>query len=82
LYRDSCTDYGGSYVKDLGRLNRKLERVIIVDNSPTAYVLHPYNAIAIESWFDDPDDMALAPILFLLKNSYRIRNVYDLLRTD
>jgi RNA polymerase II subunit A small phosphatase-like protein len=82
LYRDSCTEFGGSMVKDLGRLNRPLERIIILDNSPSAYVMHPYNAIPIESWFDEPTDRALFSVIFLLKNSYRIRNIYDLLRTD
>jgi RNA polymerase II subunit A small phosphatase-like protein len=79
LYRDSCTDFGGSFVKDLSRLSRKLERIIIIDNTPSAYVLHPYNAIPILSWFDDPEDKALFQLLYLLKNSYRVRNVYDLL---
>jgi RNA polymerase II subunit A small phosphatase-like protein len=79
LYRDSCTDFGGSFVKDLSRLNRKLERIIIVDNTPRAYGLHPYNAIPISTWFDDPQDKALFQLLYLLKNSYRVRNVYDLL---
>jgi RNA polymerase II subunit A small phosphatase-like protein len=79
LYRDSCTEFGGSFVKDLSRLNRNLDRVIIVDNTPGAYLLQPYNAIAISSWFDDPTDTALFRLLYFLKNSFRIRNVYDLL---
>lgn len=79
LYRESCTDFGGSRVKDLSRMNRPLERIIIIDNTPSAYLLHPYNAIAITSWFDDPSDRELPKIKEFLKQSYRIRNVYDLL---
>jgi RNA polymerase II subunit A small phosphatase-like protein len=82
LYRDSCTEFGGSWVKDLSRLNRKLERIIIVDNTPGAYLLHPYNAIPISSWFDDPSDTALVQLLYFLRNSYRIRNIYDLLGSE
>jgi RNA polymerase II subunit A small phosphatase-like protein len=82
LYRDSCTEFGGSWVKDLSRLNRKLERIIIVDNTPGAYLLHPYNAIPIPSWFDDPSDTALVQLLYFLRHSYRIRNIYDLLGSE
>ncbi|KAH0792337.1 NLI interacting factor-like phosphatase family protein [Histomonas meleagridis] len=78
LYRDSCTEYGGHFVKDLSRLNRKLEKVIIVDNSPTAYLFQPYNAIAISSWFDEKTDNELFSIMNFLKNSYRVRNIYNL----
>ncbi|OHT11327.1 NLI interacting factor-like phosphatase family protein [Tritrichomonas foetus] len=78
LYRDSCTDFGGNFVKDLSRLNRNLERIIIIDNSPSAYLLQPYNAIAISSWFDEPMDNELLLILDFLKQSYRVKNVYDL----
>ena len=78
LYRESCTDFGGNFVKDLSRLNRKLERIIIIDNSPAAYLLQPYNAIAISSWFDEPMDDELMKILDFLKQSYRVTNVYDL----
>ena len=78
LYRESCTDFGGNFVKDLSRLNRNLERTIIIDNSPFAYLLQPYNAIAISSWFDEPMDNELLSILDFLKNSYRVTNVYEL----
>lgn len=78
LYRESCTNFGGHFVKDLSRLNRPLERIIIVDNSPAAYLLQPYNAIAITSWFDDPNDCELTKLMEFLKQSYRVRNVYDL----
>jgi RNA polymerase II subunit A small phosphatase-like protein len=82
LYRDSCTEFGGNYVKDLGRLNRKLEKIIIVDNSPGAYLFHPYNAIPISSWFDEKSDRELHVLLEFLKKCYRIRNIYDLLCPD
>lgn len=47
LFRESCAFYRGNYVKDLGRLGRDLNRVIIVDNSPASYIFHPDNAVSI-----------------------------------
>lgn len=47
LFRESCAFYRGNYVKDLSRLGRDLNRVIIVDNSPASYIFHPDNAVSI-----------------------------------
>lgn len=79
LYRDSCIDYGGSFIKDLQRLNRKLEKVIIIDNSNVAYLLQPHNAISISSWFEDPADDELKSITEFLKKHHDCDNVYDIL---
>mmetsp|Transcript_19923 Transcript_19923/g.19949 ORF Transcript_19923/g.19949 Transcript_19923/m.19949 type:complete len:221 (-) Transcript_19923:262-924(-) len=49
LFRDSCVVYNGSYVKNLDQLGRNIKDVIIVDNSPIAYSMHPNNAIPITS---------------------------------
>ncbi len=39
LYREHCTFYEEKYyVKDLSELNRDMEDVIILDNSPIAYL--------------------------------------------
>jgi RNA polymerase II subunit A small phosphatase-like protein len=79
LFREDCTDLGGKWVKDLDKMNRDIERLIIVDNSPAAYTRHPYNAIPIESWFEEPGDQALFTLVELLNVCYRLRNVYDVL---
>jgi hypothetical protein len=34
-------------VKDLNKLGRDLQKVIIVDNSPASYIFHPDNAVSI-----------------------------------
>lgn len=41
--------------------------IIIVDNSPVAYMLQPENAMPILSWYDDPADRQLARISILLE---------------
>lgn len=46
LFRESCVFHRGNYVKDLSRLGRELNNVIIVDNSPASYIFHPENAVS------------------------------------
>lgn len=47
LFRESCVFHRGNYVKDLNKLGRDLQKVIIVDNSPASYIFHPDNAVSI-----------------------------------
>lgn len=79
LYRESCSDLGGSHVKDLSRIGRDLKKTIIIDNSPMAYILQPYNAIPITSWYDDKADKELMQIQNVLTKSYRISSVYEII---
>jgi RNA polymerase II subunit A small phosphatase-like protein len=45
--------------------------VIIVDNSPIAYLFQPENAVPILSWYDDVGDMELLRIIpFLERLAY------------
>jgi carboxy-terminal domain RNA polymerase II polypeptide A small phosphatase len=37
LFREHCTFYNGQFVKDMQRVGRPLEDVIIIDNSPNSY---------------------------------------------
>ena len=41
LFREHCTFNRGSFVKDLERLGRPLNEVIIVDNAPASYLFQP-----------------------------------------
>lgn len=47
------------YIKDLSRLGRDLDQVLIIDNSPISYSMHRKNALACRSWFADPTDREL-----------------------
>ena len=68
LYRDSCTNVDGLYLKDLDRLGRDLASTTIVDNTPYVFAYQPDNAIPVDSWYDDPDDTTLLELLDFLQN--------------
>lgn len=76
LYRQHCTMYQGTYVKDLSRLGRPLSRVLIVDNSTAAFQLHKENGFPIESWFDAPDDEELHHLIGPLEHFYKFGDAH------
>ena len=66
LYRQHADRDGPLFVKDLTKLGRDLNKVIIVDNLAQNFSRQSENGILIRSWFDDKEDLALkelAPIL-------------------
>lgn len=72
LFRESCVQLHGLYIKDLSRLGRAMDETLIIDNSPASYLLQPENALAIRSWFNDTEDGELhrmLPMLSALANS-------------
>ncbi|PHJ19541.1 dullard family phosphatase domain-containing protein [Cystoisospora suis] len=66
LFRNSCSQWKGLWIKDLDNLGRDLRRVILLDNSPSAYLLHPWNAIPIKSWFFNMADRELYDLIPIL----------------
>jgi len=79
LFREHCTAIDGSYVKDISLLGRPLDRVALIDNSPSAYLFQPRNAIPIESWFDDPFDEELLNLTPMLQRLAKSDDVYSVL---
>ncbi|PWN45356.1 NLI interacting factor [Ceraceosorus guamensis] len=80
LFRESCYNHKGNYVKDLSQLGRDIGESIIIDNSPASYIFHPKNAVPISSWFNDPHDTELTdlcPFLADLSDVYDVRTVLD-----
>ncbi len=77
LFREHCTFYNNTFVKDLSLMGRDLKDVIIVDNSPNSYMLQPENAIPILTWTEDMQDTKLselAPVLELLVRADDVRD--------
>ncbi|XP_051538561.1 CTD small phosphatase-like protein isoform X1 [Myxocyprinus asiaticus] len=81
LFRESCVFHRGNYVKDLSRLGRELNQVIIVDNSPASYIFHPENAVPVQSWFDDMTDTELLDLLPLFEDLSREKDIYSVLQS-
>ncbi|WWC71989.1 uncharacterized protein I206_105948 [Kwoniella pini CBS 10737] len=80
LFRESCYNHKGNYVKDLSQLGRSIETSIIIDNSPASYIFHPNNAVPVSTWFNDPHDTELTdlcPFLADLSTVDDVRGVLD-----
>ncbi|KAK9448982.1 phosphoprotein phosphatase-like protein [Limtongia smithiae] len=71
LFRESCYNHQGNYVKDLSQLGRPLQSIIILDNSPASYIFHPQHAVPISSWFSDAHDNELLDLVPFLEDLAR-----------
>lgn len=68
LFRDSCYNYQGNFIKNLSQIGRPLSECIIIDNSPASYIFHPEHSIPISSWFSDTHDNELLDLLPFLED--------------
>lgn len=82
LFRESCYNHNGDYVKDLSKLGRPLADTIILDNSPASYTFHPKNAVPVSSWFNDPHDTELIDLCPFLADLGGVRDVRGVLDVD
>ncbi len=64
LFRESCVFHRGNYVKDLSRLGRELQKVVIIDNSPASYIFHPDNAVSFSMLSFYCEDQFVLSIIF------------------
>lgn len=62
-------------MKDLNKLGRDLQKVIIVDNSPASYIFHPDNAVSIHI---PKDRIAILHLAIPLHSLYVICNLFVL----
>eukprot|EP00440_Ansanella_granifera_P031373 gb/GFBE01034064.1/.p1 GENE.gb/GFBE01034064.1/~~gb/GFBE01034064.1/.p1 ORF type:complete len:349 (+),score=67.38 gb/GFBE01034064.1/:1-1047(+) len=67
LHRDFCKKKRNHFVKDLSKLGRRMDRVLILDHDPEAYQLQPENGIHIRPFTGDTTDTELADLLEFLK---------------
>jgi TFIIF-interacting CTD phosphatase-like protein len=59
-------------------LGRDLSRLVIIDNNPAMFVLHPDNGVPIASWYGGTGDrelLALVPMLCHLADVPDVRPV-------
>ena len=69
LYREHAIIIGDDFVKDLTRIGRSLDRIIIIDDMPQNFRLQKENGITIKPFFgNDLDDSALYELVPILKH--------------
>ena len=59
LYRSHTIIYNFTFVKDLSKIGRDLNKTLIVDNLADNFKLQPNNGIQIGTWTDDMKDTQL-----------------------
>ncbi|KAG1470574.1 hypothetical protein G6F56_002607 [Rhizopus delemar] len=75
LFRESCFNHRGTYVKDLSQLGRNLLSTLILDNSPASYLFHTSNAVPVSTWFNDPHDTELLDLVAFLDDLTMVDDV-------
>ncbi|KAI8978080.1 HAD-like domain-containing protein [Pilobolus umbonatus] len=75
LFRESCFNHKGTYVKDLSQLGREITSTLILDNSPASYIFHTSNAVPVSTWFNDPHDTELTDLIAFLEDLTVVEDV-------
>ncbi|KAK8892477.1 hypothetical protein M9Y10_029706 [Tritrichomonas musculus] len=79
FYREDCFYCGSYFIKDLDRLNRPLDSILIVDNSRDSFNFHIPNGILVSSFEGDKEDRELIdyvmPILMKIETSSDVREI-------
>lgn len=57
-----------------------MNSVVIIDNSPAAYMMQPENALPISSWYNDPRDTELSKLIPILEKFTIIEDVRNYIR--
>jgi Dullard-like phosphatase family protein len=82
LFRESCLNKDGNFIKDLSLIKQDLSSTIIIDNSPIAYSHNKENAVPIDNWLgDNPKDeslLNLLPFLNALRYTTDVRSILSL----
>ena len=79
LYREHISIDNNDVVKDLVKIGRELDKILIIDNMPQNFKLQKNNGIIIKSfWGDNPNDNILGELAIILikiaKDGGDIRN--------
>ena len=62
-----------SYIKDLSKINRNLEKSVIVDNLQENFIKQQSNGIKVRDWYDDYSDSVLRKLSVLLIQIAKMR---------
>jgi RNA polymerase II subunit A small phosphatase-like protein len=68
LFREACTQYKGTFVKDMGKMGRDMKKIMILDNSNHSYAFNPNLGVPCESWFDDYADFELLTLMKIFES--------------
>ena len=61
----------------MAQIGRHMKDAIIIDNSPTSYMLQPECGLPIISWYDDMHDRALYEYIPMLIEMSKINDMRD-----
>eukprot|EP00826_Nyctotherus_ovalis_P055470 TRINITY_DN7364_c0_g1_i17.p1 TRINITY_DN7364_c0_g1~~TRINITY_DN7364_c0_g1_i17.p1 ORF type:complete len:218 (+),score=45.46 TRINITY_DN7364_c0_g1_i17:603-1256(+) len=75
LFREHCAIAKGFFVKNLSKLGRSLKDIIIIDNTPLSYSLHPFNGIPVDTWISSKNDAQLKELLPILERLAKVPDV-------
>lgn len=67
LHREFCKRKRDHYIKDMSKLGRKPDKMVMLDHDPVAFSLQPENGIEIRPFDGDPDDRELHDLLEFFK---------------
>lgn len=81
LYRDATVSANGrENIKDLKCIGQRMEKVVLVDNSPFSFMMQPNNGIPIKSFGGDAEDDELMTVtLPLLKKLAELDDIRPVL---
>lgn len=68
LYRDSCLNMHGYYVKDLKIIKRPLRQTLLIDDSAGSALVNPKNLVRIKPWYGEKDDTVLNDLSKILES--------------
>ena len=82
FFRKDCLHLNNSetfsYIKDLEKIDKNYNDIIIIDDNVSSFVLQKENGIPIKSWRGDQEDIELLKLIPILKN---LSGFYDV-RTE
>ena len=82
FFREDClylnNSQAFSYIKDLEKIDKNYNDIIIIDDNVSSFVLQKENGIPIKSWRGDKEDIELLKLIPILKN---LSGFYDV-RTE